>query len=76
MTKQIINDLKNGNPKGDGYTIKEILTAHIRHNDETHEKLFEELKVIRAIFASKKMVVGMFSSLTALIGFLAYHLFK
>ena len=73
--KRILEDLRNGNPQGEGYTIKEILTAHIHDNREYHEKLFDEIKNIRANYTTKQMVFGMFGLLFTLISALASYVF-
>ena len=73
MSNKIIRDMRNGNPTGEGYSVKEILTAHIHDNKNQHGILFDELKAIRKNYSSKKMVLGIGSTLFTLIGALAYY---
>ena len=68
MTK-IIQDLRNGNPSGEGYSLKEIMTAHIHDDKEFQEKVFTELKEYRKSYIPKKMFFGI---LTILIGWISW----
>ena len=43
MKGKIIKDLNNGNPTGNGYTIKEILTEHVRLQHDFEVRLLDKL---------------------------------
>ena len=74
--KEIIRDLSNGNSKGTGYTIKEILTAHIYDDKELHEEILREIRDIKKRYAPTAMVMGIFSLLVGWLGWVTIQLWR
>ena len=57
------------------YTVKEILTDHIDQQRDCSKQILKELKEIRTLYASKKMVLQLSGYMATLISALSAYVF-
>ncbi len=72
----ILKDIKNGNPEGNGYTVKEILTAHIHDTNDFQNRLLDDLNKIKETYSTKRMVFGIFTLIVGWLSWLTLEFWK
>ena len=72
----ILKDIKNGNPEGDGYTVKEILTAHIHDTNDFQNRLLDDLNKVKETYSTKKMVFGISTLIVGWLSWLTLEFWK